>query len=176
MELSLQPLSPTCFVSGQPFIEGHRVASFLVRNAADEILRCDVLESELEKFTPEGFVACRWVHVFKTRKAQDNSERELKLTAENLFITLADPANELTADNSRLVQFLALMLERKRVLRPKGPTPDRVRQMYEHAKTKQIYEVPAGDLNPEFFVAIQQQLSVLVGAPKPKTEPASPGS
>ena len=32
MELNLQPLSTTCFVSGQPFTEGARVASFLVRD------------------------------------------------------------------------------------------------------------------------------------------------
>ena len=28
-----------------------------------------------------------------------------------------------------------------------------------------------GELTPEFFVAVQEQLSVLVGAPKPKAAP-----
>ena len=113
-------------------------------------------------------MACRWVHVFKPRKAGENAEKELKLTAENLFVTLADPLTEPTPESTRLLQFLALMLERKKILRPKGRSADRERNLYEHAKTQQMFEVPAGELTPEFFVAVQEQLSVLVGSPKPK--------
>ncbi|MGH7945749.1 MAG: hypothetical protein ACREF9_12170, partial [Opitutaceae bacterium] len=94
----------------------------------------------------------------------------LKLTAENLFVALADPTTEPTPENTRLVQFLALMLERKKILRPKGLTADGARNRYEHAKSRAIFEVPAGELTPEFFVAVQEQLSVLVGAPKVKSE------
>ena len=166
MELQLQPLASACHVSGQAFLEGARVASFLVRGKTGEVARFDLLESEAGGFVPEGTVACRWVHVFKPRKQADNPERELKLTAETLFLTLTDPSAELTPENVRLVQFLALMLERKRVLKPKGPTADGSRTVYEHAKTKQLIEVPKGELNPEFFVQVQEQLSVLVGAPK----------
>ena len=64
------------------------------------------------------------------------------------------------------MQFLALMLERKKILRPRGRTADDARNRYEHAKSKAIFEVPAGELTPEFFVAVQEQLSVLVGVPK----------
>ena len=71
------------------------------------------------------------------------------------------------------MQFLALMLERKRVLRPKGRSADGSRNLYEHAGTKQLYEVPAGELSPEFFMAVQAQLSVLVGSPKAKGEAAA---
>lgn len=171
MDLHLQPLATTCFVSGQPFVEGTRVASYLVRNAAQEIVRYDVLESQTAGFSPDGYLACRWVHAFKPRRAGENPDRELKLTAESLFVALADPATEPSPENTRLVQFLALMLERKKVLRPRGRTADGARNRFEHAKTKQIFEVPAGDLSPDFFVAVQEQLSVLVGAPPVKTPP-----
>jgi hypothetical protein len=67
------------------------------------------------------------------------------------------------------VQFLALLLERKRILRPKGRSADGARNRYEHARSKAIFEIPAGDLTPEFFVWVQEQLRVLVGAPKMKT-------
>jgi hypothetical protein len=90
----------------------------------------------------------------------------MKLTAENLFVALADPTTEQTPESTRLVQFLALMLERKKLLRPRGRTADGARQIYEHARTKQHFEVPIGDLSPEFFVAVQEQLSVLI-APTP---------
>lgn len=167
MELNLQPLASTCHVTGQAFKEGERVISFLVRpEASTEVIRYDVLEPAKDQFSPAGFVACRWAHVFKPRKAGENPERELKLTAENLFMTLADPSVELAPENERLVQFLALMLERKRLLRPKGRSADGRRSVYEHAKTKQLYEVPAGELSPEFFLSLQEQLGVLVGAPK----------
>jgi hypothetical protein len=172
MDLQLQPLSPACFVTQQPFAEGNRVASYLVRAKTGEVLRYDLLESAASGFAPEGTVACRWVHVFKPKKANENPERELKLTAENLFITLADPATEVNAENTRLLQFLALMLERKRLLRPKGTTADRSKNLFEHAKTKQIFEIPAGELSPAFFVQVQEQLSILVGPPPEPKKPA----
>ena len=169
MEMHLQPLATACSVSGEPFVEGARVASYLVRTGpALEIVRYDVLESKAADFTPEGTVACKWVHVFKPRRAEENADRTLKLTAESLFVTLADPTTEPTPENTRLVQFLALMLERKRILMPKGRSAHGARNRYEHAKSKAMFEVPAGELTPEFFVAVQEQLSVLVGVPKVK--------
>ncbi len=174
MELHLQPLATTCYVSGEPFVEGARVASFLVRNAAEtEVFRYDLLEPHAATFAPEGFVACRWVHVFKPRRAGENPDRALKLTAENLFVALADPTTEPTPENTRLVQFLALMLERKKILKPRGRSADGLRSRYEHAKSKAIFEVPVGELTTEFFVAVQAQLSVLVGTPKPKVAAAT---
>jgi hypothetical protein len=168
MEMQLQPLASVCHVSGQPFVEGNRVASHLVSRKTGEVLRFDVLESEMGNFIADGVLACRWVQVFKLRKANENPDRALKLTAETLFMTLADPVAEPTAESTRLLQFLALMLERKRVLRPKGRTADGAKNIYEHAKSKQLFEVPAGELTPEFFVQVQAQLSVLVGEPKSK--------
>jgi hypothetical protein len=173
MEMHLQPLATTCCVSGETFDDGARVASFLVRSgAALEIVRYDLLETRAASFAPEGFVACKWVHAYKARRAGENPDRALKLTAENLFVALADPTTEPTAENTRLVQFLALMLERKKILRPRGRSADGARNRYEHARTKAIFEVPAGELTAEFFVAVQEQLSVLVGAPKVKEKGA----
>ncbi len=163
MDLQLQSLSPSCFLSGQPFVEGQRVASALMRVADGTVVRRDFLDTERERFEAEGPIVCRWVQVFKPRKVNENPERDLKLTAESLFLTLADPANEITEENTRLVQFMALMLERKRVLRPKGRSADGAGNVYEHAKSKVLYTVPAGELSPEFFIKVQEQLSVLVG-------------
>ncbi len=168
MEMNLQPLATTCFVTGQPFVEGAAVASYLVRSASLEIVRYDVLAAHAGEFTPAGFVACSWVRPYKLRLSEGNADRALKLNAENLFFALADPTTEPTAENTRLVQFLALMLERKKILRPKGRNADGERNIFEHAKTKQLFEVSAGELTPEFFVQVQAQLSVLVGEPKPK--------
>jgi hypothetical protein len=166
MELNLQPRSQACLVSGRPFSDGDRVASLLVRTADGALARCDLLAECAAEFAPPGYVVCRWVQIFKFRAREENADRVLKLTAETLFLTLADPAAEPSSENARLVQFLALMLERKRLLRQRGRSADGERNVLEHVRTKQLYEVAAGGLTPEFFTAIQEQLGALVGAPK----------
>jgi hypothetical protein len=174
MDLILQPQAPACHVTRAPFAEGDRVMSMLVRDNSPGIVRFDLLESASQGFAPDGIVACRWVHVFKPRPKGENADRALKLTAETLFLALADPSTEQSPENVRLVQFLALMLERKKLLRDRGPSADGTRTRFEHGKSKQVFEVPAGEFNPEFFVAVQRQLSVLVGEPKavaPAPEP-----
>jgi hypothetical protein len=180
MELNLHPIATKCFVSGNDFQENDRVVSYLVREANGEVARRDLHEAEDGKFMPPAFVYCRWVVGFKQRRADENADRNLKLTAENLFLTLATPAGgdaarldsgESAAINTPLLQFLALMLERKKQIKPRGLTEDRERQLYEHMATHQLYEVPVGDLNVEFFQKIQEHLGVLVGTPKAK--PAS---
>ena len=171
MELSIQPQTTFCFVTQQPFAEGQRVVSVLLRlPATGDVVRRDMLESAAGDFVADGALMCRWVRVFKPRKAGENPERELKLTAENLFMTLTDPLTELTPESERLVMFLALMLERKRVLRPKGKSADGSKNVYEHAKTKQIIETPGGELTQEFFMQVREQLGVLVGEPKQRVE------
>jgi hypothetical protein len=191
MELTLQSLSPRCQATAHDFVEGERVISFLVRApassearggrgagkaepAGDGIVRCDVLESAAAEFVAPGPVVCRWAQVFKARRVQDNPERALKLTAESLFLALSDPANERTVENERLLQVLAMMLERKRVLRPKGRTGTGTgaRLVYEHAKAKTRHEVAAAELSPEFFRSIQDQLAALVGG-GPKADAAT---
>jgi hypothetical protein len=172
MEMTLEPPAATCRATGRAFIPGDRVASYLVRAEGLGIRRFDLLAAEAEGFEAPGPVACRWVHVFKPRPKADDPERALKLTAESLFLELADPANEPTPENTRLLQFLALMLERKRLLRFRGATPDGARLRYEHGRSKQTFEVAAGELGPEFFRAVQEQLSVLVGEPRPEAPPA----
>ncbi len=172
MELNLQPLATACFVSHQPFAAGDRVVSYLVRDSELQILRHDILADRAGDFTPDGVVACRWIHVFKPKTHDENPERTLKLTAENLFLTLADPGTELTPETNRLVRFLALMLERKKLLRSRGRSADGEKDIFEHGRSKQSYEVPAGEMTPEFFAAVQEQLGMLVGEPKAKVPPA----
>ncbi|WP_415907488.1 hypothetical protein [Oleiharenicola sp. Vm1] len=172
MELNLHPLATKCYVSGREFAEGDRVVCYLVREADGLTGRRDLLESEDANLEKPAEVYCRWVLSYKPRKGEENADRTLKMTAENLFVTLADPLNPPNDANTPLLQFLALMLERKKILKPRGQTPDGARNIFEHARTHQMYEIPVGDLNAEFFVQIQGKLDVLVGAPKKKAEPA----
>jgi hypothetical protein len=158
----LQPLAAACHVSGQPFVPGDRVVSFLARDgSAGLVARYDVLEARAGGFVPDGILACRWVQVHRPKAKEENPERALKLTAEGLFMTLADPSTEPTQETTRLVQFLAILLERKKLIRPRGRNLDGTKEVYEHGRTKQIYEVPVGEVTPEFFLAVQGQLGAL---------------
>jgi hypothetical protein len=164
MDLHLPPLAHVCAVSGRAFATGDRVASYLVTGAAPGgLARLDVEVTTGAGFAPPGKVVCHWVQVFKERSSEADAARLLRLNAENLFLTLADPATAPAPENARLVQFLALVLERKKILRPKGRTADGTRQIYEHARSKQLYEIPAGELSPEFFLSLQGQMGALVG-------------
>jgi hypothetical protein len=176
MELNLQPRALACLVTGQPFREGDRVTSLLVRTDSGEIARFDALEANAGSLAPDGFVACSWVQVFKPRPPEENAERSLRLTADTLFQALADPSSDPTPETNRLIRFLAILLERKRVLRPRGRTPDGTREIYEHARTKQVYEIAAIELTNEFFTAVREQLSVLVGGSEAEAAPSPAGA
>jgi len=171
MDLHLPAMAHECFVTQSPFVEDERVVSRLLRREENgEVMRIDIHADQEENLElPEGRVACRWVQIFKPKVAEENPDKELKLTAENLFLTLADPTNELSEEDARLVRFLALMLERKRMIRPHGRTEDGTKDVYLHRGTKTRCEVPVGELTPEFFIAVQSQLSILVGAPEEET-------
>src|SRR5688572_17997823 len=109
MELTLHPLAKNCRVSGRPFVEGERVVSRLVREESGDIARHDVLAGEEANYVAPAFVFCTWALAFKAKRAEENPERAMKLTAENLFVTLADPAAEPNEENTPMLQFLALM-------------------------------------------------------------------
>jgi hypothetical protein len=175
MELNLHPIATKCCVSQREFAEGDRVVCYLVREADGLTGRRDLLESEDANLEKPAEVFCRWVVAYKPRKAGENADKALKLSAENLFLTLADPSNPPDERNTPLLQFLALMLERKKIIKPRGLTPDGTRQVYEHMRLHQMYEIPVGNLDADFFVRIQGQLDVLVGSPKKKEDaPAAP--
>jgi hypothetical protein len=176
MELTLHPSAKICRASGREFAEGDRVVSHLVREATGEIGRHDVLASEDAAYGKPSFVFCSWTVSYKERRPNENPGRALKLTAENLFVTLGDPAAEPNPANTPLLQFLALLLERKRVLRPRGLTPDGERQVYEYTRTHQLYEIPTGTLDAAFFLQLQGQLDLLVGPGRGATEPQPTGA
>lgn len=169
MELTLQPISTQCCVSHRDFVEDDRVVCYLVREADGLLGRRDLLESEAANLERPSEVLCRWVIDYQPRRVEDNADRALKLTAENLFLALADPVNPPDETNTPLLQFLALMLERKKAIKPRSVTADGLRTVYEHMRTHQMVEVPIGNLDADFFIKIQGQLDVLVGGPK-KTE------
>lgn len=177
MELNLQPQADTCFVTQTVFTEGARVVSFLVRDpAAGEFRRYDCLAEAEGTNQPPGEVLCRWTRIFKPRPVGVNAERELKLSAESLFLSLTEEGSGDVSENMQLKQFLALMLERKRVLKNRGRSIGG-NQVYEHMRSKRMIEVPAGEMDAEFFLSVREKLGLLIkdapaATPLPPAPPA----
>jgi hypothetical protein len=162
MELHLQSLSKTCHVTGEAFLEGEQLLCCLVEEESGEVARIDLKASEEVNFKPAGGMMCRWYLTYRSKEPADSEERALKLTAENLFIEMCDSGSDEESENASLLQFLGLMLERKRILRNRGVSKDGVWQSYYHIKSKKNYKIPAGDLSTRFFVEIQKKLGLLL--------------
>ena len=168
MELHLNASADTCFISGSPFSEGDRVVSFLVRDDAGEYSRFDCLESLEREKSPQGEILCRWTRTFKPVAAATDHDKELKMSAETLFLSLTDeePEGDGPDENADLKRFLALMLERKRVLKNRGTGREGGTIRYEHMPSKQMIEIPGGEMDAAFFMNMRDKLGVLLGEPE----------
>jgi hypothetical protein len=165
MDVVLKSLAQRCFVGGGDFAPGERVVSVLARLKSGEFERFDVAEPQAATLRLEGDILCRWTQVFKPRQAEVDSEREMRLSLESLFLGLYETTDMPEAVNHDLLRFLALFLERKRLLRARGPASERGWLAYEHARLKRLFLVPEGILDTAFFIRIQDQLGPLLGMP-----------
>jgi hypothetical protein len=173
MVWQIKAFSHRCCVSGEPLEVGEHYVSYLVVDNSNELQRFDVSASHDEGFEPEGQLLCRWRQLYKKEPAQDDSARRQRETAEGLFLSLYDePADDNTPEEEReklaeqaeiLKKFLGLLLERKRVLRPRGTSPDGKLRLLEHVRSKSILAVPAGELSQDELMRISDRLNALVG-------------
>ncbi len=173
MEWHITPISRKSAFSEAEFEKDDRVVSLLIRTDED-VIRADVLESEEEGYELPGDLVCRWTQVFKPRSTDDKEAQEaMKLTADNLFISLFEGEDEPTQENAKLKHLLGLMLERRRLLRVKERDSEFTR--YIHRPTKLEYSVPNVELDSQFFIENQEKLAFLGAVSSDEKAPASGG-
>ena len=159
MEWHISPISRSSAHSGEAFEKDERVASLLVR-LEDEVARIDLRESEESDYEISGDLICRWIQLFKPRDQHEKEAQEaLKLTADNLFVSLFEGEDGPSQENSKLKRLLSLMLERRRLLRLKNK--DSGFLWYIHRPTKDEFPVPDVELDPQFFIENQEKLAFL---------------
>lgn len=171
MDWHITPVARKSYLSGVEFAKDDRVGSSLVKTAEGELLRVDVLLSEIDDLELPGVLICRWTQAFKPKSDGGKEEAEaLKLTADNLFISLFEGEEEatLTEENRELKHFLGLMLERRRVLRVKSRL--RAYTRYVHRPSKREFLVAPVDLEPAFFLENQEKLSFLLDSGEASSE------
>lgn len=188
MAWQIKPFSHRCLLTGEPFADGRRYVSWLVQEDDGELRRYDISAEKEAEFAPTGEVVCRWRQIYKKAPECKTPDQKQKETAEGLFFSLFenDPAeSEPPAENDgmdnaatapkdeaastatsenpeAMKKFLALLLERKRILRPRGISPDGKFRIMEHARSRSIFMVPAGDLRQEEIMEITGRLAELV--------------
>jgi len=171
MEISLRGVSKVSHLSDHVFTTDDEVTSYLIRTEAGELDRIDVLVDEASGWNPEGVVLCRWTHPIKEVDETDAAAKRLATqSAEELFLALLDAnnADEATEDDTVakqaeedravLLSLLALMLERKRVIRAR---PGRT-GLYWHVKLKKELKVPKEMITPEQLMRIEAELGSII--------------
>ncbi|NDV62439.1 hypothetical protein G0Q06_08260 [Puniceicoccales bacterium CK1056] len=155
MEVPIKSVGEQSFVSGKAFVPGDRVWSCLYRTDEGVLERVDVLEEEREQLNLDAGVLCKWSQMIKEREISEAEVRKADLqSTDEIFLSLydeleedGDDSAEIRETRDRLKFFLALQLERKRVLKPLG------RGKFRHMPTKREFEVPQLELTPELVAA-----------------------
>lgn len=164
MDWQIKTLSRKSTLSGDSFEPGDRAVSLVyVDDEAGELGRTDLHERELEQFELAGKVLGRWNWVMKDPEDGAVSASETVASAEDFFFSLFE--NESVAgreESDMLKHLLALMLERKRILRAVGPRQATGMQTYRHVKTKQEILVPIAEISRDLMLKIEDTLGDII--------------
>ncbi len=161
MEWHIKTIARKSSLSATPFNPGERIICLIYKEAEEgEMGRADLLESEVEAFDLPGEVLGRWSRIVKEPTDEGTSTRETMASAEDFFFSLYEsaPTEASREESDMLKHLLALMLERKRVLRAIGPRQTTGQQTYRHVKTKQELAVPVVELSTQLMMKLQDTI------------------
>jgi hypothetical protein len=165
MDWQIKTLSRKSSLTGEAFQPGDRAVSLVFKEeSSGELGRADLHESELESFELRGQLLGRWTRVIRDPEDDADHARETMASAEDFFFSLyEETADKDAGDVSDTLKYiLALMLERKRVLKVVGPRQFEGSQLYRHVKNKQEVSVPLVDISRGLMLKIEDTLGELI--------------
>ena len=163
MDWQVKPIARVCAASGKELRVGDLVTCVVFKPLGGNIERCDVLKEHAATFRPEGILLGRWSREVKERGEEEQAHRaQLLASREEFFLSLYEDDADPSGDKAVLKHVLAMLLERKRIIKPAGQA-DKGFQPYVHAATKQDYLVPVIDLQPAHLLKVGASLDLLVG-------------
>ncbi|MBM3857684.1 MAG: hypothetical protein FJ390_06970 [Verrucomicrobia bacterium] len=158
---NIKSRSDTCQVTNLPFAEGDFFYTLLFWNE-EESQRVDLSESAWEQRKQDETAPVPFSHWRSKYEApppptpeplpKDDAEGMLRY-----FLKQQDPKHQ------NVCYILALMLERKKLLRPL-PSPEKTTLLYEHIVTGETFILTDPQLSLENLVSVQQEVSELLGA------------
>ena len=149
--------SDLCTATQRPFEEGEFFYTALYREA-DGFRREDVSEEAWAARGEEPRPFSFWRSKFEMPPPPP-PEPLAKQDAESILRRLVEEQAE-TTRNARYI--LALMLERKRILKPMPSEDDSV-MVYEHAQTGETFLIPNPHLRLEQVPEVQREVTALLG-------------
>ncbi len=163
MDWQIKTLSKKSSQSGVELKAGDVVVSVVFINELNELDRRDFLKSELEEKPFEGKFVGKWERVVSENPEADEREARRMAIAgsEDFFLSLYDDNGVEVEQKDVLKQMLALLLERKRILKARG-RPQNGLQLYIHSSSKREFLVPQKDLNEELISNIQTQINAFL--------------
>jgi hypothetical protein len=163
MDWQVKPIARICAASGKDLRVGDIVTCVVYKPLGGNIERCDVLKEHAATFKPDGILLGRWTREVKERGEEEQAQRaQLLASREEFFLSLYDENDDPSGDKGVLKHILAMLLERKRIIKAAGPAENGL-ITYVHASSKQTYQVPALDLQPSHILQVGATLDLLVG-------------
>lgn len=164
MDWQIKTLSRRSTLSGESFEPGDRAVSLVyIDGQAGELGRADLHEDELGQLELPGQVLGRWTWVTKDPEEGATNAADTVASAEDFFFSLFENDSDDERERSDALKYLlALMLERKRILRVDGPRQTSGAQTYRHVKTKQELKVPIAEISRELMFKIEDTLGDII--------------
>ena len=163
MDWQVKPIARTCAVSGQELRVGDIVTCIVHKPTGGLIERSDVLKEKAADFQPSGLLLGKWTREVKERGEEEQAQRaQLLASREEFFLSLYEEETDPSGDKGVLKHILAMLLERKRIIKQVG-VADKGLMTYVHAASKQTYLVPVLDLQPAHILQVGASLDLLVG-------------
>jgi hypothetical protein len=164
MDWQIKTISRKSSLTGEAFQPGDRAVSLVFKEKeSGELARADLHEQELESFELQGQILGRWTRVIRDPEDDAANVRETMASAEDFFFSLFESESEDGREVSNTLKYiLALMLERKRVLKVVGSRQTEGSQLYRHVKSKQEVSVPLVDISRESMTQIEDTLGDLM--------------
>ena len=163
MEWQVRPIARQCAASGKELRPGDIVTCVVHKPVGGAIERADVLKEHVAEYVPPGLLLGRWTREVKERGEEEQAQRaQLLASREELFLSLFEQEEDPSGERAVLKHILAMLLERRRVLKQAGP-PEKGKTPYLHVATKQVYAVPAIDLQPDHIRQVGGSLDMLAG-------------
>lgn len=162
-EWHLKTISRQSEMTGTPFQVGQRIISYIYKDDHGEIHRTDIHADDANEFNSPGIILGWWEQVVKDYGNEAEAKKQAINSSEELFLSLYEDEEPVEANEREVIKFLlALMLERKKILKPLNKVPTGKIQKYIHQRTNREYEVQLVDLTAESVQGVMGQLHEVV--------------
>ena len=164
MDWQIKTMAGKSSATSAEFKPGDTVFSLIYKDSGDDLLsRVDLLEGEVGEFELPGVPLGRWKRFIKEDGSQEMNPQEQMLAAEDFFLSLFEEtkAGEAKAGEEELEalkHLLALLLERKRILRAVGPRATAGVQLYRHPKLEREFKIEVITVYPELMQRIMDTM------------------